>query len=63
MARDVYGVVVDPKTFKVDEKATTALRTRLKAKKATKPKANKDTKPKARMEAKQETKKAKGKAK
>ena len=32
-ARNVYGVVLDPKTFKVDEKATAALRTKLKTKK------------------------------
>jgi hypothetical protein len=29
-ARDLYGVVIDPKTFKVDEKTTKALRTKLK---------------------------------
>ena len=29
-ARDVYGVVIDPETFAVDESATAALRERLK---------------------------------
>jgi N-methylhydantoinase B len=32
-AKNIYGVVVDPKTFEVDGKATTALRARLKVKK------------------------------
>jgi len=32
-ARDLYGVVIDPKTFKVDVKATKALRTKLKGEK------------------------------
>ena len=40
-ARNVYGVVLNPKTFAVDEKGTAALRTRLKAKKGTKAKAKK----------------------
>lgn len=30
-ARDVYGVVIDPRSFEVDHDATTALRTKLKA--------------------------------
>jgi N-methylhydantoinase B len=30
VARDVYGVVINPKTFEVDEEATTALRRKLK---------------------------------
>ena len=29
-AKDVYGVVIDPKSFEVDEKATAALRSKLK---------------------------------
>ena len=32
-ARKVYGVVIEPKTFEVDDKATTELRKKLKAKK------------------------------
>jgi N-methylhydantoinase B len=32
-AKNIYGVVLDPKTFEVDGKATTALRARLKVKK------------------------------
>ncbi|MCJ7784987.1 MAG: hypothetical protein MUP41_13720, partial [Desulfobacterales bacterium] len=32
-ARDVYGVVIDPKTFEVDDEATTELRKKLKAQK------------------------------
>jgi N-methylhydantoinase B len=32
-ARDVYGVVLDPKSFEVDDKATTELRKKLKAQK------------------------------
>jgi hypothetical protein len=40
-ARNVYGVVLNPKTFAVDEKGTAALRTRLKTKKGTKAKAKK----------------------
>jgi N-methylhydantoinase B len=32
-AKDVYGVIIDPKTFEVDEKATKALRAKLKGKK------------------------------
>jgi N-methylhydantoinase B len=40
-ARDIYGVVLDPKTFKVEEKATTGLRARLKTKKGAKAKAKK----------------------
>lgn len=31
-AKDVYGVVMDPKTFAVDDKATKVLRAKLKAK-------------------------------
>jgi hypothetical protein len=42
-ARDIYGVVIDPKTFKVNEKATAALRARLKGKKSAKPKAKRRT--------------------
>ena len=57
-ARDVYGVVMDPKTFTVDEKATAALRARLKAKKAAKPKTTKATKPKAIKAAKLKAAKA-----
>ena len=32
-ARDIYGVVIDPKTFEVDDEATTELRKKLKAQK------------------------------
>ena len=32
-ARDLYGVVIDPKTFEVDDKATKALRAKLKGEK------------------------------
>ena len=32
-ARDIYGVVIDPKTFDVDDEATTELRKKLKAQK------------------------------
>lgn len=32
-ARDIYGVVIDPETFEVDEKATAALRKKLKTEK------------------------------
>ena len=34
VARDVYGVVIDPETFEVDYEATTKLRKKLKAKKS-----------------------------
>jgi len=57
-ARDVYGVVMDPKTFTVDEKATAALRARLKARKAAKAKTTKATKPKAIKAAKLKAAKA-----
>lgn len=66
-ARDIYGVVMDPKTFKVDEKATAALRVRLKAKKKAKPNATKAAKRKAGKAAKPiarpKAKKGKSKAK
>jgi len=40
-AKNVYGVVLDPKTFKVNEKATAALRARLKSKKSSQAKTKK----------------------
>jgi hypothetical protein len=33
MAKNVYGVVIDPKSFEVDYKATTELREKMKAQK------------------------------
>ena len=35
-AHDIYGVVINPETFVVDEAATKTLRTKLKAKKGQK---------------------------
>jgi hypothetical protein len=33
VAKDVYGVIIDPKTFEVDDEATKALRAKLRGEK------------------------------